>query len=525
MDKKTANRNKCGSLSHIENGAIDFYCGLKMETKLSFGELCDNIGKRIDESFLKHNNHVKAFFQKDIEEFIRENGLENKICIRDFDKVKIKAKFDEFSNSKDDICNIDLNVTDNGYKITPLTCVEYYLLQMLDESNSDYDFSKRIYGDTYVKSQARFTLPPMKVELKNSSVILLNAMLFVFKNNAAVLRMTLPIDKMDTEPLMQNEIDDYIVSMKTLYDFPLQLENNSIQAAEACYCQFLAGTHKVKAVVCFKKIVNVILANHSGMFDDVKNIPNGIKEDIYKISVAPLQERKGMSYEEDAIIHFEKNGYFFGGIGYILSSMGKCVSVVDNSVLEFAKEIYDKNVIYSKIINDIRRNVEFTIIILLLKNINNSYTFDQNGFSNSKLSKVKNDYNRNRVFISLLQSGVYGSVRELTAVFEKSMTYFLDIKNVDDRMTALNNILEEEHSRRTLQLQNFLSIAGLIFAVIFGLPAINETLSYIRNLCFFIKQDIPIISVENCSFVIWCLTIFYLSLFIFRKSRMKRIDK
>lgn len=507
------------SLNYIDNGAIDFYFGLRIETKLNFEELCANICKRVDESFENYDNYIKALFQENMEKVIRESGLENKLHIKDPDKSKIMAKFNDLSEQNDEICSIEFDITDNGFKFTPYTKVNNYLAQMRVESNFDYDYSKEVYGDFYINSQTRFILPPIKIELKNGLSALLSAVLVVFKNNTAVLRMTLPIDDMDSKPLMLNDIDNYILSAKTLYGFPLQLKDESIEAIKACYCQFLAGTNDVNAVVCFKKIVNIMLANHSCMVNNIKDIPDKIKEDIYRISIAPVQERKDVSYVDEAKKHFDKNGYFFNGIGYILSSMGKCVSVIDNTVVEFIKDNFATEQVFSKIINDLRRNVEFTIIILLLKNINDSYTFEQNGFENSKLGKVKKDYNKNKIFVSLLQSNVYGSVRDLTSMFEESMMFFLDSKNVEDRMIALDNILEEEQSRRTLQLQNVISIVGLIFTIIFGLPAINETLLHIRTLCFFIKEDINFMTVENCSFLIWLLTIIGLSLFIFYKSK------
>lgn len=510
------------SLSHINNGAIDFYCGLKIETKLPFEKLCNNIAKKVDDTIEKYNNYVKTSFQKNITEVIRENGFEDKLRIKDVDSSSIMTELHKSPELKDDICGIELDFTDKGFKITPNTQVSNYFSIMNDESKYDFDYSKNIYGTFYVNSQNRFILPPIKLE--NGTKTLLSAILFIFKNNTAVLRMTLPIDNTDSHNLKANEIDNYILDAKTIFGFPVQLEDNSVAAIQDCYCQFIAETNKIKSVVCFKKIVNILLPNHSGMVDNIKDIPNELKEDLYKISVAPIQDRKGISYINEAITHFENNSYFFNGIGYILSSMGKCISIVDNSVLDFLKNDFDDNTIFNKIISDLRRNIEFTIIIILLKNVNDSYTFEQKGLRNNKLSKVKNDYNRNKIFISLLQNGVYGSVRELTTAFEDSMKFFLDIKNTEDRMFALNNILEEEQSTRTLQLQNFMSIVGLIFTIIFGLPAINETLLHIRKLCFFFKQDFPFVSIENCSFIIWCLTIVSLSLFIYFKSKIRKID-
>lgn len=518
------NLKKNSHISYINNGAIDFYYGLKLETKLSYDDLCDEIHRRVNESFQSYNNNIKTSFQESITEAIHQSGLENELYIKDNDKSNIKDNFFEFSDLKDEIINLEFDFTERGFIIKPITIVEDYLNKMYNESKADFDFSECVYGDFYVESQTRFVLPPIKAELKNGSSSLISAILFVFKNNNAVLRITLPIDNMDSEPLMSNDLDDYIVSVENLSGFSLELKGSTIKSIKSCYCNYILSIKKITFLVSSKQMVNIILTNHSAMFDNIKRIPDKIQEDIYKISLAPIQVRNGVSYVENAINHLDKNSLFFNGIGFVLSNMGKCISLVDNTIINFAKENFEKEILYDKITNDIRRNIEFTIIILLLKNINDSYYFYKKVLHDSNLSKVKNEYNKNKIFISLLQDDVYGSVREITPKFEETMTFFLDEKNVKDRTNALNNILEEEQANRTLQLQNVLSIVGLIFTIIFGLPAINETLTLIRNLCFFITTDIPFISIENTSFAIWLLTSIGMLIFVLSKSKVKKYN-
>lgn len=512
------------TLDFIYNGAIDFYCALKIETKLSFEKMCESIQNNIDVFLMDYRSCVKSFFSTDIEKAVRERGLHNTVNIKDAFEPHETITTEKASKSKGEICSIPIDLTNNGVKIMAITNVDNYFSQMREESQDDYGYSKDVYGNMYANSQKRFLLPPVEIEMKNESVVLLSAVLFVFKNKTAVLRMTLPIDNVDTQPLIRNKVNDYILNAKTFYGFSIELQDKSISAIQDCYCRFLMGIKKIQSIRCYKRITNVIIANHSAMFDNVKNIPDEVKEEIYKISVAPIQDIRGVSYLEDAIHHFEKNGKFFHGVGYIASSMGKCVSIVDNSIVNFIKENVEPENVFRKIINNVRRSVEFTITLLLLKKTNDSYTFEQKGMSSSNLVKVKNDYNRDKIFISLLQSGVYGSVRELTEAFENNMTFFLDAKNVEDRMIAVNEIVEEEKSRRTAQLQNLMSIIGLIFTIIIGLPAINETLFLIRKLCCFIQKDIPFLSVDNCSFIIWLLVTLGLTLFVILKSKIKKFE-
>ena len=77
------------------------------------------------------------------------------------------------------------------------------------------------------------------------------------------------------------------------------------------------------------------------------------------------------------------------------------------------------------------------------------------------------------------------------------MIYFVNTQNISERIDALNEIIEDEHTDRVLQLQNAVSILGIVFTTVFGLPAISETLLFLRNLCFFIDKDVEMLSIAN----------------------------
>ena len=298
--KKILSLKKSKSLNYIKNGAIDFYYGLKIETTLSYEELCTKIIAKIDESFQNYNNYVETSLKASIEESIRQNGLEDELRIKETSENKTKDKLDELLDFKDEIHTLNINFKDNGFELEPITIVNNYLNKSLQESEFDFDFCKKFYGNFFVESQTRFALPPIKVKLKSGSIKLLSSTLFVFNNNTAILRLTLPIDNLDSRPILSNDIDNYIVSAETIPGFSSKLEHKSIQSIKSCYFQYILSIKKITSIVCSKQITNIILANHSGTIENIKNIPDKIKEDIYKISLAPVPERDGFSYIEEA---------------------------------------------------------------------------------------------------------------------------------------------------------------------------------------------------------------------------------
>lgn len=504
----------------VKNGAIDLYYGFRVETKLPFAKLCNNIRKRVTDTFRTQNDRIIDSFTYGIKEAVEKCGIDT-LRVKCADWFNIEEHPELSSISKDDISGIEFQMEPRRFSICPRTKLQEYMSQALDEIENNYKHNLKIYGEYYVNAHALIPLPPLKITLKNEASTLLHAMLFIFKNEMGVLRLTLPIDSMDIVPLQENNVDNYITYAETFQGFPIQLQDKSIESIVRLYYSFLMDVKKITSIVPFKSIVNTILANHSNMFESIDSVPIKFKEEIFKICSAPICERPGFSYEEDAIRHFADNSYRFKGLAYVVGSMGKCVSIVDKTFLESTMADFTNIQAFNWIIKEIRRNVEFTIMILLLKNINNGYAFDQSIISNNKLCKISNDYNVSKIFISLLISGVYGSVRELTATFEEKMVYFLDEENVTDRITAMNNILDSEQARRTSQQNNILSAGGLLFTIIFGLPAINETLAYIRAIFAFIEINFPIITIENCSLAIWGAIIFYLTALLIFNNRQK----
>jgi len=98
------------------------------------------------------------------------------------------------------------------------------------------------------------------------------------------------------------------------------------------------------------------------------------------------------------------------------------------------------------------------------------------------------------------------------------MIYFLDVKSRDERMKAIDAIIENDNNTKSLNFQNFLSIGGFLLTVIFGLPAIYETLTILRKSNLFINKDIAILTIDNCSIAIWIALTIILTVILYWKN-------
>lgn len=491
-------------LKQINNGAIDYYYGLKFQTKLTFEKLVDSINKKTNLVLDEYFAAVKSAFQEDVKKAAKITGFNENMIIKGLEKDTKKNKI-----AVEDIHNviesIEIERTDNGFKFQATPKIQKHIQHLFDRSTTAYEQSKTIYGDIYVNAQTRIILPPFVAVLSNGESVFLESILYIFTNKSAVLRLTVPLKNVNSQQLFENDLDAYISTFADVCGIGVTPENNSIDSLKECYCNFLVKDNKkIGAILPVGKIVSIILSKHSAMIKDIKNISQNLQEDIYRILIAPVPNRKNVDYLEDVKRCFTKLSFVLNGTCSVFNNMNKCVTVMDDSIIEAGKGIYKEDV-YEYLIDDIRNGVEFAFCILMLKKINNQYTFFTKRIGNGEESKIQNEYNSDRIFISLLLGDTYGSVREQVEFFEQSMKYFIDTQNSNERLESINNILEQKNSNKIQTLQNLLSIGGLMFSVLFGLPAVTDTVGLLRGIFSFVETDISILTVNSFSFGLWLL--------------------
>lgn len=92
-----------------------------------------------------------------------------------------------------------------------------------------------------------------------------------------------------------------------------------------------------------------------------------------------------------------------------------------------------------------------------------------------------------------------------------AMPYYLKENITADKLKAVDCILADEEAKRQETLQNVIGFGGLVMAALFGLPAIYETISIIRQTCTFITSDIPIFTIGSFSVLVWNVVLFVLT--------------
>lgn len=516
----------CG-INNIKNGCIEYYYSLSIETKLEFYNLCEVIDKKINSTIDNYNLNITSIFKNDIEKIISERNIK---------EYKLKNDFNEKENKLDStfqkLVRIELEDTEEGLKIFPISELNEKINEMAEELNDDYNFDSKIYGKAFVDKVKIFILPPYKIQLLNNKFVFLKPLLYIFKNKMMVLKISMPIKNVTSIQLFENNNDGYIKKIIDICDIGIDIKEIDFESIKDAYCEYILSSDKrIYAVVSLSKALsNIILADFDGIPQNIKDISEEVKEDLYRIAVAPIQKRKNTYFKDIANQYLATNSNINEGIQYIASKMGRCLSIIDKNIIDHYKEKtkgYDltEEEIYKLAINSVVRNLEFTLLIILLKNMNFTISYLQKDYNKNDIKKIQKEYNYNNIFILELQQTCYGSVREQLNFFEDKMTYFLDKENSENKMISIDAIIKDEIEEKNLNFQNFLSIGGILLTAVFGLPAIHETLTLLRMSNIIIKQDIPIITIENSSIMLWIFLIVFLYIKLFIKRYKKKALK
>ncbi len=514
----------------IKKGSIDYYYSLQIDTKMDFYEICECINKKIQDTIDKCNLENILIFKEDIEKFLKEHKDDGVNINLKIENVKKQIKKRKLNPDLQKLLRIELDTTDRGIMFYPIFEAVEEIKKMEQEEKESTELFLDIYGESFVNNFCSFVLPPFKAEMINGTCAFIKSVLYIFKNNAIILKLSVPIENCSMNPLFENDENKYIKNVFDVYEIG-NIRNDKVDLLmkiRLAYCNYIISSSKKikKLVVLNKNIRNIVLAKFDGMPENVNNKKDSLQEKLYRIIVSPVQKRNETFLRNIAKQYLAENSKIYDGIEYIINSMGKCLSIIDKNTINYIKERCNEkeDQINEIAINTIRRNVEYVLIMLLLKNSNNEFSYINKKIHLNNINAIQEKYYYNNLFLLQLQESCFGSVREQLEFFEERMIYFMDQKNKIDRDNAFDNIINSRKNIRTFKFQNFISIGGLIATIVFSMPAIYDTLTILRNSNLIIKKDIPIITIEICSVIVWivlCLIMFGICFFKIDKIKMK----
>lgn len=378
-------------------------------------------------------------------------------------------------------------------------------------------------GTPFVSFQERLVLFPLKIELVSKECVWLHAVLYLFKNNMGILKLELPIVNVNNMPLKQNDWDAYISKVSCAWS---NIESNvsTLEEIVKLYLSVIFESFGVKFISYGEWLSHIIMVDFEGCPNGVQNITDEIQEELFRIIAAPVVEAPYTTYTDEAKEYLCKNTWGKHNVRCIINPTGACLSIVDKNVQEYWINQYkmDPNEIpadiYIQYVREVQYGTEYPFVMILLKRINVLEDISKkNALGYGKRAKVKRrykqimyEYLKNTIDICNIQEGCCGTVSKQFAEFERLMPYYTNEEISNCKQRAYNEILQGKASDREERYQDFISIGGLGLSLIFGLPAIHETMDLLRDVVLCGMSDIPYISLNNVSIAIWLIINIYI---------------
>lgn len=504
----------------IRRGEIDYYFPVVFQTDLSYIELYEAIEERISVDIENHLYELQANIHESVENYQNTRGKHASLKVSDHLMKKAGTRRLSLSecnvNQADKTVEFQVFSTERGFGLEMITAEQKEYKRRHLELDEEYKENEKYYGMKYAMNQRRILLLPLRVKLASEVFVWLNGILYVFPNKMGVLKLELPLVNVTSQPLKEYKYDKYIKEINNTWRLAGFNLNNEIEQVFCAYADLISDVGGIKLSQQEGMFRHVIMADFEGQPEQIEIISDDIQEELYRIIAAPVSERKCTSYKPYAKTYIEKHSWDRNNVKYIMSTNGGILSICDRKLVNYQmdrlspkydpKEVEDSQtcLVHNSMIRDLCMNAEFGIIILLLKKMNATYTYEYKAMNPLDANKVQAEYQRNVMFISELQDNCYGTVSEQLEIFEKMMPYYIKRGVIQERMDALNKLVDDNEKRKQDEWQNRVSILGLLFTAIFGLPAIHESLMIVDKLIDPLQViNLPRITFENIGFIIW----------------------
>jgi hypothetical protein len=499
-------------IEKVKYGEVHLFYPLRFETNNrleNFTELVKKSKVLFTEEYQNEILSSLGFSASQIVKDLQENFTNNEFIFKAQDLGVHNTINPNQYNLDDEDIELELEDTGSSLKVNFFHKELEELQQQIYRLSHESYFSSQFYGNKFISLQRQFVLLPLKIELSNGENVWLTATLYIFANGMGYLKMQFPLIDIGIEPLMENDLNNFIKKVINKWRTPNDTLEPSLSDIADFYIKSLAEDTCMDLRIYNDPITYITLIDFEGIPKQMGSVPNEVQEDLFRIIAAPVPNTKSTSYSNTARDYIKANSWGDHNIKYVVKTTGGCLSFIDNALLDEYKSQNSiscmDNSDYSNLASNVFFNVKFALSIIILKKLNfsNCYYEKVNGLGD--LSKIQKEYNKNILFICDLQEECFGTVSEQTEFFESRMCHYLKQNIVDKKLAAIDSIINDEEKKKDEKFQNFLAIGGFIVTLLFGLSAIFDTIVIIRKVFAFIPYNVPVLTLENSSFLLWVI--------------------
>ncbi len=519
-------KNK-NTIDMLKYGELHFYYPIQFKTSISFTELCKNVENSTSLFNDKYQQEIENALTYQMQEAITN------FSSTDFGMTATLKSINPITGETEDLTKITppkTSIHEDNLQIK-VGCNESSLYVSLESGElealklriqrleTEEEQSRTHYGSSYISKQKRYLLLPFHATLNNGKKVWIHALLFMFSNNMGVLKLELPLIDIDITPLKQYNPDSLIKSISNTWK---KEETAPTKLSDLCsYYLNTIITDKSYYIIKFdNELKNIILLDFNSIPKQIGCIPLELKEELFRIICAPVPQVPYSSYQAKATDYLKTHNLTTDGIMYIAKSTGGLLTLVDSQVLNYFSDNFKTQLntpvlssddyydMCNHLVISLNNNVEFALLVILLKKLNESNDLHNKQVINKEFYAARKEYNQNTIFINKLHQNCFGSVLEQTSALINMMPHYLNQELTISTQTALNSLISDHKQQQSNSFLNFISIGGLLLALILGLPSLHQTLSILHNsLSRLWETDIPYISIDNTSIFIWLVLV------------------
>lgn len=405
--------------------------GIRFELKPHFYDICD----RITNTYISNKGSI------DLSE-------PEQVFNDDEHTIKIKQTFDYENGSK--IKNTDsillkyinpmISLGDSDIKLMFNNGLEEIISEQLMDIVDTSNATSEAFGETISKGKHMLMLWPILFEDKNN-VHQIATVDIEFFDLGLALCISYPIENQSSLPLVENNYNLYHESCfyanifktaKSLEEFDYdRISSSTIDEIidNILSWLYVNSTIQIKT----ESRVIILLSQLSEKNISFPSVSEADKESIYRITNAPFPNDDRLHSERN--IMWKEHFWGQGPFRHYFSSMGNCVSIVDNEemdlfLLDDEEELNNKRIDISLL-----HNIENAFKVMLLTKLNNmNYLISQELAIISGLREIEEIYFLTQNYILSILDESYGSVQDLYQKMTSLCHHYLNQSSIEQRI-------------------------------------------------------------------------------------------
>lgn len=374
-------------------------------------------------------------------------------------------------------------------------------IKAISESN------RKIYRLHTNSGSIILSLLPIKIYVDELEFIYARVYVVILESGIGVIKLSAELKNVDTTCLSTYPMKKWYKYIKLWKDNEFKIvysdteDISDIRFSLQEYIDELLGKHLVHS--------DKMLAYETFIVDkkDIYIKENGVNKENYEdlFYFANPQSFAARPNEKEIKAFFDNNKGDINGVQYIKGDVCRTIfyANLDDFVEQFSEDKVEDKMAYFQ--SSLQQSYDFALILALCNRENERRLYEASlkNLNNTQINMVKylNSKNKQDDF---LEMAPIACIKYKDLIEESLDRALVDVSKRVDRLRYIETATKEQLNKKVVAL---ISVATFIITVIFGLPAINQTLMIIRMVLFSEGDILEEITTGEISLIIWLILV------------------